>query len=58
MKVFNHPLTFSFIKHTYFSFSKKISLIRLTHNFFLKKIKLTGKIIDLGSGDGSNLSVP
>ena len=56
MKVFNHPLTFGFIKHAYCSFSKKISLIRLTHNFFLKKIKLAGKIIDLGSGDGSNLS--
>ena len=56
MKVFNHPFTFDFIKHTYFSFRKKNSLIRLTHNFFLKKIKVTGKTVDLGSGDGSNLT--
>ncbi len=56
MKVFNHPLTFDFIRYTYFSFRKKLSLIRLTHNFFLKKIKVMGKTIDLGSGDGSNLT--
>ena len=56
MKVFNHPFTFDFIRYTYFSFKKKNSLIRLTHNFFLKKIKVTGKTIDLGSGDGSNLT--
>ena len=56
MKDFNYPLKFGFIKHIYFSFSKKNSLIRLTHNFFLKKIKVVGKIIDLGSGDGANLS--
>tara|TARA_A100001011_G_scaffold236897_1_gene244830 strand:- start:251 stop:925 length:675 start_codon:yes stop_codon:yes gene_type:complete len=56
MKDFNYPLNLGFIKHTYFSFSKKNSLIRLTHNFFLKKIKVVGKIIDLGSGDGSNLT--
>ena len=56
MKVFSYPLTFNFVKHTYFSFRKKLSLIRLTHNFFLKKIKVTGKTIDLGSGDGSNLT--
>lgn len=56
MKIFNHPLSLEFIKHTYFSFKTKISLIRLTHNFFLKKIKLTGKTIDLGSGEGSNLT--
>ncbi len=56
MKVFNYPLTFDFIKHTYFSFRKKMSVIRLTHNFFLKKIKVTGKTIDLGSGEGTNLT--
>ena len=56
MKVFNHPLTFDFIRYTYFSFRNKLSLIRLTHNFFLKKIKVMGKTIDLGSGDGSNLT--
>ena len=56
MKVFSYPLTFNFVKHTYFSFRKKLSLIRLTHNFFLKKIKPVGKTIDLGSGDGSNLT--
>ncbi len=56
MKIFNHPISLNFIKHTYFSFKAKISLIRLTHNFFLKKTKLTGKIIDLGSGEGSNLT--
>ena len=56
MKVYNYPLTFDFIRYTYFSFRKKLSLIRLTHNFFLKKIKLMGKTIDLGSGDGSNLT--
>ncbi len=56
MKVFNYPLTFDFIRHTYSSFRKKLSLIRLTHNYFLKKIKVMGKTIDLGSGDGSNLT--
>ena len=55
MQVFDHPFSFSFIKHTYFSFRKKLSLIRSTHNF-LKKIKINGKTIDLGSGEGSNLT--
>ena len=56
MKVFYYPLTFDFIRYTYSSFRKKLSLIRLTHNYFLKKIKVMGKTIDLGSGDGSNLT--
>ena len=56
MKVFNHPLSLNFVKHTYLSFKKKLSLIRLTHNFFLQKTKINGKTIDLGAGDGSNLT--
>ena len=56
MQVFDHPFSFGFIKHLYFSFRKKLSLIRSTHNFFLKKIKINGKTIDLGSGEGSNLT--
>ena len=56
MKVYNHSLSLKFLKHAYFSFSKKQSLIRLTHNYFLKKIAVTGNTIDLGSGDGSNLT--
>ena len=56
MEIFNHPLSFSFVKHTYISFKKKLSLIRLTHNYFLKTISIKGKTIDLGAGDGSNLS--
>ena len=55
MNSFYYPLSLDFIKHTYFSFKKKLSLIRLTHNYFLKKIKIEGKTIDFGSGDGSNL---
>ena len=47
MKVYNHSLSLKFLKHAYFSFSKKQSLIRLTHNYFLKKIAVTGNI---GSG--------
>ena len=56
MKIFNYSLSFNFIKHAYLSFKKKNSLIRLTHNYFLKKICLKGKTIDLGAGDGSNLT--
>ena len=38
------------------SFKKKHSPIRLTHNYFLKTISIKGKTIDLGAGDGSNLT--
>ncbi len=56
MKVFKYPLSFKLIKHVYLSFKKKFSLIRLLHNFYLNQITITGKTIDLGAGDGSNLS--
>ena len=56
MKIFNYPLSFNFIKHIYLSFKKKLSPIRLTHNYFLKTISIKGKTIDLGAGDGSNLT--
>ena len=56
MKIFNYPLSFNFVKYTYLSFKKKLSLIRLTHNYFLKTISIKGKTIDLGAGDGSNLT--
>ena len=56
MKIFDYSLSPSFIKHIYLSFKKKHSPVRLIHNYFLKKIILKGKTIDLGSGDGSNLS--
>ena len=56
MKIFNYPLSFNFIKYKYLSFKKKLSLIRLTHNYFLKTISIKCKTIDLGAGDGSNLT--
>ena len=56
MEIYNHPLSLRFIKHVLNSFKKKHSLIRLTHNYFLKNKKISGKTIDLGSGENSNLS--
>ena len=56
MEIYNHPLSLRFIKHVLISFKKKHSLIRLTHNYFLKNKKISGKTIDLGSGENSNLS--
>ncbi len=56
MYTFKYSLTPKFIKHIYLSFKKNHSVLRLIHNFFLKNIQVSGKSIDLGSGDGSNLS--
>ena len=56
MEIYNHPLSLRFIKHVLNSLKKKHSLIRLTHNYFLKNKKISGKTIDLGSGENSNLS--
>ena len=56
MFTFKYLLTPKFIKHVYQSFKKNHSIIRLIHNYFLKDISIKGKTIDLGSGDGSNLS--
>ncbi len=56
MFVFKYLLTPKFLKHVYISFKKNHSVVRLIHNFFLKNVVLDGKVIDLGSGNGSNLS--
>ena len=56
MFIFKYLLTPKFLKHVYISFKKNHSVVRLIHNFFLKNIVLDGKVIDLGAGNGSNLS--
>ena len=56
MFIFKYLLTPKFLKHVYTSFKKNHSVVRLIHNFFLKNIVLDGKVIDLGAGNGSNLS--
>ena len=56
MFIFKYLLTPKFLKHVYISFKKNHSVVRLIHNFFLKNVVLDGKVIDLGAGNGSNLS--
>lgn len=56
MEIFKYSLSVDFVAHVYKSFKNKHSVIRMIHNYFLKKINIKGKTIDLGSGDGSNLS--
>ena len=56
MEVFKYSLSLKFIKHVYLSFKQNHSPIRLIHNYFLNQISLNGKTIDLGAGEGSNLS--
>ena len=48
---YNLPLhPFKFFK-IYSAVKSNLSLLRITHNFFLKKIHLTGRIANIGSGN-------
>ena len=56
MKIFKYSLSYNFLKHIYSSFKKNHSPIRLIHNYFLMEKKIQGSTIDLGAGEGSNIS--
>ena len=56
MEIFKYSLSYNFLKHLYLSFKKNQSPVRLIHNYFLIGKKIKGITIDLGAGEGSNLS--
>lgn len=47
---YNLSLNFSNFFNIYKSVQANLSIMRITHNFFLKKIYLNGKIANIGSG--------
>ena len=47
---YNLSLNFSNFLNTYKSVQANLSIMRITHNFFLNKIQLNGKIANIGSG--------
>lgn len=53
-KTTSFPISFESIKHLCGQIYKNKSPIRLFHNYFLKGIKIKGKVIDLGSGNHSS----
>ena len=44
-----YPVNFKSIVHAYRELSKGRSILRLIHNFFLKKIIINAKTLDIGS---------
>jgi SAM-dependent methyltransferase len=44
-----YPINFKSIFHAYIELSKGRSILRLTHNFFLKNIIINAKTLDIGS---------
>ena len=54
LKSSNFPITLNSIKHLIRLIYKNKSPVRIFHNYFLKKIEIKGKTIDLGSGNHSS----
>lgn len=46
---FNFPISLNSLKHSFCELSKKTSICRLIHNYFLKSITIENNTIDLGS---------
>tara|TARA_Y100000768_G_C23984569_1_gene687945 strand:+ start:1136 stop:1819 length:684 start_codon:yes stop_codon:yes gene_type:complete len=53
-KLTEFPISIKSIQHLISQTFKNKSPLRIFHNFFLKTIKIKGKVIDLGSGDHSS----